>query len=197
MAKPPTKPKPAKPKKDASGLNPKHARFVAEYLIDQNATKAYIRAGYGARGDSACSAGQRLLGNVEIKAAIVAGQTKTLDKLELTRERVLLEVARLAYFDPRKLLNADGQPKPINELDDDTAACIAGIEILEQFEGVGKDRVLVGNLKKYKVFDKNSALDKAMKALNLMTDKLEVTGPNGGPIESKSQVTVYMPANGR
>ena len=37
---------------------------------------------------------------------------------------------------------------------------MAGIEVVEQFEGAGKDRVFVGYLKKYRIADKNSALEK-------------------------------------
>jgi phage terminase small subunit len=184
-------------KKAKPGLNTRHARFVAEYLIDGNAGKAYTRAGYSATPAAAAANGHRLLKNAEIAAAIEAGQQKTLAKLELTAERVLLEVARLAYFDPRRLLKPDGSPKDIGDLDDDTAACIGGLDVLEQYEGSGKDRVFTGYLKKYKIFDKNSALTNALKVLRLTTDKMEVTGPNGGPLESRSQVTIYMPANGR
>jgi len=193
----PTAKAPSPARRVPGSLSDRHARFVAEYLIDQNATAAYKRAGYGAKGASADSAAARLLRNVQIQSEIVARQQKTLAKLELTAERVLLEVARLAYFDPRKLLNADGSPKPIEDLDDDTAACIAGIEILEQYEGTGRERKFIGNLKKYKVFDKNTALTNALKVLKLTTDKVELTGANGGPIESRTKVTVYMPANGR
>lgn len=194
-SKPPAKRQPGKAA--ATGLNPRHARFVAEYLIDGNAGKAYTRAGYSAAGNSAAANGHRLLKNAEIVAAIAAGQQKTLAKLELTAERVLLEVARLAYFDVRKLLHSNGSPKDISDLDDDTAACIGGLDVMEQYEGTGVDRVFTGYLKKYKIFDKNSALEKALKVLRLTTDKIELTGANGGPVESRTQVTVYMPSNGR
>lgn len=69
------------------GLTPKQARFVAEYQIDQNATQAAIRTGYSAK--TAGSIGQRLLKNVDIRAAIAAGKKKTAEKLELTQEMVL------------------------------------------------------------------------------------------------------------
>lgn len=49
-------------------LNYKQAAFVAEYLIDFNATQAAIRAGYSER--TAGAQGHRLLKNVEIAAAI-------------------------------------------------------------------------------------------------------------------------------
>ena len=36
-------------------LSLRHQRFVAEYLRDGNATQAYIRAGYSARGAQSCA----------------------------------------------------------------------------------------------------------------------------------------------
>lgn len=49
-------------------MNPKQKKFCAEYLIDLNATKAAIRAGYSAK--TAYSMGPRLLKNVEIQNCI-------------------------------------------------------------------------------------------------------------------------------
>ncbi len=98
-------------------------------------------------------------------------------RLAISNERVLKEIARLALFDPRNLFRDDGTPKPINELDDDTAAAIAGLEVLEEFEGEGKSRVFVGYTKKYKVADKNAALEKLCKHLGLYApQKIEHSG---------------------
>lgn len=47
---------------------------------------------------------------------------------------------------------------PINELDDDTAAALAGLDVLEEFSGSGADRVLTGYTKKYKLVDKGASL---------------------------------------
>ena len=153
-----------------NGLLPKQASFVREYLIDGNATQAAIRAGYSAK--TAYKIGQENLRKPQIstflaqKQSLVAQrQDERLEAMELTEERVIREIARLAFFDPRKMFHADGSPKSITELDDDTAAAISGLEVLEQYEGAGKDRVLVGHIKKYKIADKNSALDKAAKIL--------------------------------
>lgn len=88
-----------------------------------------------------------------------------IEKMELTTERTLREIARLAYVDPRKFFHADGTPKEITELDDDTAAALAGMEVTEEWVGSGKDRVKIGVTKKYKLADKNAALEKAMKHL--------------------------------
>jgi len=97
---------------------------------------------------------------------------------EITVERVLKEIARLAFFDIRKLVNADGTPKPLNELDDDTAAAIAGLDVAR----VGNAMIGEGEILKFKIADKNSALEKLAKHLQMFTDKVELTGPGGVPL---------------
>lgn len=158
-----------------SKINLKQQRFVAEYLIDGNATAAYMRSGYQATKSSATANAAKLLTNPNIRAEIEKGQRKMLDRLELTAERVLQEVARIAFFDPRKMFDATGIPIPLYMLDTDTACAIAGMEVLEAFDGSGKDRILVGHIKKYKIADKNTALGNALKVLGLLREKVEVT----------------------
>lgn len=148
-------------------LTPKEELFVAEYLIDLNATQAYMRSHAGVKVTTASTEGVRLLGNPWVQAAIAEARAKTMGKLELTRERILQEVLRLALFDPRKMFGTDGRPLNVTELDDDTVAAIAGLEVLEEYEGSGQDKVLIGHVKKYKIADKNSALEKLMKHLGL------------------------------
>ena len=75
-------------------LNLKQARFAAEYLKDCNATQAAIRAGYAAK--NADVTGSRLLGNVGVAAAVAAGQKRVASKLDLSAEKVLADIARIA-----------------------------------------------------------------------------------------------------
>lgn len=75
---------------------------------------------------------------------------------EVTTERVIREIARIGFFDIRKLLNPDGTPRPLHELDDDTAAAIAGLEVAR----VGNAIIGEGEVLKFKIADKNSALEK-------------------------------------
>ena len=83
--------------------------LVAEYLIDLNATRAAEMAGYSPK--TAYSQGQRLLKNVEVQRAIQAAMDKRADKLEITADRVLQEIAKLAFLDPRKFFEDDGSLK--------------------------------------------------------------------------------------
>ena len=154
------------------GLLPKQIKFIDEYLVSANATQAALRAGYSPK--TAHVIGQNNLKKVAI-AALLAEKQKEIDDrqavrlqaMELTNARVEKEIARISFFDARKMFNKAGEPLPITELDDDTAACIVGIEVLEQWEGVGTERRLVGQIKKYKIADKNAALDKAAKILGM------------------------------
>lgn len=155
-------------------LTAKVQRFVTEYLIDLNATQAAIRAGYSAR--TAAAQASRLLTNVKVAEAIQAAMKAREQRTGITQDRVLQELARIAFFDPRKLLRDDGSPRPIQELDDDTAAALAGLDVLEEYEGSGEDRVFVGYTKKYKITDKNTALTNAMRHLGMLKDKVEHSG---------------------
>ena len=71
----------------AASLTQKQQRFVAEYLVDGNATQAAVRAGYGVAG--ARIAGYRALRNVAISGAIEGRQRADATRLSVTRERAL------------------------------------------------------------------------------------------------------------
>ena len=79
--------------KAAPGLTPRQARFVAEYLKDQNATQAAIRAGYSK--GTAKQQGSRLLTNADVAAAVAKGQKRVAEKAEVTLEGHLLALRRL------------------------------------------------------------------------------------------------------
>lgn len=185
-------------------LTPKQERFVAEYLIDLNATQAAIRARYSSR--TAASQGERLLRNVEVDTAIKAAMKAREQRTHITQDRVLQELARIAFFDIRRLYRDDGTMKDPHEMDSDTAAAIASIEVKEEMErgeevdeeledqphgGALKRRrgnLVAGYTLKTKVFDKGSALQLAMRHLGMLNDKIAHTGPTGGPVETITRV---------
>ena len=76
-------------------LTPRQWRFVAEYLVDLNSAPAARRAGYSPKdGDVQ---GPRLMGNVGIYAEIQKLSGQHLEKLDISAQRVLAELARLAF----------------------------------------------------------------------------------------------------
>jgi phage terminase small subunit len=159
--------------KSPDKLRQRRTRFVKEYLIDQNATRAAIAAGYSEKGASV--AGVRMLSNANIKAQIETENDKVNQRLDVSVERVKLELARLAYYDPRKFYNPDGSAKAITELDEDCARAIAGFEMAELFTGNGEDRALAGYIKKFKLPDKTKALEVLGRHLQMFPTKVDAT----------------------
>lgn len=168
----------ASPRKSAAStvkaLNPNQERFAAEYLVDLNATQAAIRAGYSPK--TAKEQGARLLTNAHIQRAVQERRKEHQANTGLTVERVLTEAMRLAFFDIRKLTDAEGNPLPINQLDDDTAAAIQGLELAtERMRGDEDGAETV--VRKYKVADKNVALERLFKHLGLFAKDNAQTNP--------------------
>ena len=155
-------------------LNPKQERFVAEYLVDLNATQAAIRAGYSAK--TAGVQGFDLLKKPEIAAAIESLRNEHAKNTGLTVERVLTEAMRLAFFDIRKLTDAEGNPIPINQLDDDTAAAIQGLELATE-RVRGDDEGVETVVRKYKIADKNAAVERLFKHLGLFQKDNDQNNP--------------------
>ena len=158
-------------------MTEKQKRFVDEYIIDLNATRAYRAVYLKCKTDaSAAPSATRLLQNAEIQEAIQKQQQKLKDKFQLTQEMVIREYMKLGFVDPRNLFNEDGTPKDISELDDETAAAISGLDVQEVFEGKGANKRFAGYVKKYKLSDKKGALDSLARHLGLFNDKVKVEG---------------------
>ena len=74
-------------------LTPKQQRFVAEYLIDLNATQAAIRAGYSKH--TANEQGSQLLAKLSVREAVTAGQASLADKAQFTAEDILRDLEEM------------------------------------------------------------------------------------------------------
>lgn len=112
-------------------VTPKHRLFALEYLKDLNATAAAKRAGYSKK--TAYSIGQQLLKKLEIKTFIEAAQKKREDRLEITQEKWLRELARVYFADVTDYLQRDKkssvvQIKPFEEFPEGASRAIESIE---------------------------------------------------------------------
>jgi len=97
----------------APKLSARQSAFVAEYLVDLNATQAAIRAGYSAK--TAQEQSSRLLSNVIVEAAIAKAQAKRAEKTGINAEWVLTRLASEATADLADLYDANGAIKPIHD----------------------------------------------------------------------------------
>lgn len=152
-------------------LNAKQQAFCDEYIIDFNATQAAIRAGYSEK--TSYSHGQRLLNDVEIQKEISKKQIERSKRTEITQDRVLLEIARLAFNDPRKAFDDNNALLPVKQWPDEVAAAISSIKTKEITDSEGN---VVGISQEVKFWDKSKNLDLAARHLGMLNDKLELGG---------------------
>ncbi len=141
-----------------SKLTRRRRRFVTEYLKDLNATQAAIRAGFKPK--TAYSQGQRLLGFPAVRTAIVDGQRYILGRTEISAQRLLAEVACIAFCDPAKFFDTDGSLLPITKVPEKERRALRALESRELFEFVpGLGRVERGVVHRIRWADKMAALN--------------------------------------
>ena len=76
-------------------MNKRQETFISEYLIDFNATRAAIAAGYSSK--TAAVQGARLLTNANVKAEIEKRQSELSASLNITKEKIVSELALLGF----------------------------------------------------------------------------------------------------
>lgn len=170
-----------KPKKDKPALTPKQERFAREYVIDLNATQAAIRAGYSPK--TAPAAASRLLTNVKVQELVATLRAKTADKLDITRERIMAEYAKLAFADMADFGEWDehgaSRLRASKDLGDKTAA----VSEITVRESLGSEDEAPSRLVKFKLHPKREALDSICKMQGWFApEKRELSGPNGTPL---------------
>src|SRR5215472_4851838 len=122
------------------GVRQRRTRFAKEYLKDKNATRAAKAAGYSEK--SAHVLGCRLLKDPNVRSQIESSLEKVNAKLDISVERVIEELGRLAFFDPLEFWNEDGTAKPLHEISEDARRAIAGLEVAELFVGASSRSAL-------------------------------------------------------
>jgi len=167
-----------KPQRARAG-NPK--LFVAEYLIDHNATQAAIRCGYSKA--SARNTGSKLVTkyDTKIQSAIAESNART----EVTADNVQEELGRLAFADITDIIEfgpgATYRVKDSRTLSRDVTSAICSVKFTP-----GK----FGDTVSFTMHKKAQALEMLAKRLGMLVERHEVqTG--------ESKVLVYLPDNDR
>lgn len=140
-------------------LTGKQLRFVEEYMIDMNAAAAARRAGYAPK--RADAVGFNLLRKTEIQETIQAKRQERSASTGITAERVIQEIARIAFADPRVVMEwgANGITlRNSSSLTDDQAAAVME---------VSETRSESGGSIKVKLHNKVEALEKLAKHVGL------------------------------
>lgn len=152
------------------GLTPKQERFVAEYLVDLNATQAATRAGYSAK--TAYSVGNENLSKPEIAEAIAKARTRQLQQADISAVRVLEELRRLSFSDLSRLVDVQGRLLPLHEMPEDVRASIASVKLTKKNLTTGDG--VVDDVIEVKLWDKVRSLEMLAKHFKLLTDVVQV-----------------------
>jgi len=88
-------------------LTPKQMRFIEEYLIDLNATKAAERAGYSVK--TAGATGAENLKKPQIFTEIQKRMKERSEKTGLTAEKIVEQLSKIAMYDVTRGFNIDSE----------------------------------------------------------------------------------------
>ena len=155
-------------------LTAKQRVFVQEYLIDLNATQAAIRAGYSEK--TAVVQGARLLTNANVGEAINQALELREKRAEITADRVLAELAKIAFADGSdfaRMVTRETEDGPVTDV------------VFYDTDTLPKDKkAAISAIKKTKygiaveTYDKIKALELIGRHLAMFTDKLNVSSDN-------------------
>jgi phage terminase small subunit len=161
------------------GLEDRRWRFCQELLIDDNAAQAAIRAGYSEK--TAKQQACRLLTNADVRRAVADLRAARAQRLETTADRVLQELAMVAFADIGQVMDftgADVKLRPANAIQEQARRALASMKVKRYVEGHGDDARDVEVIE-FKFWDKVTALLKLGQHLGLFTTKVEHGGMDG------------------
>ena len=167
-------------------LTEKQKVFVAEYQEDLNGTQAAIRAGYSAKNADVIA--DQLLGKTWVSEAIKKQMEERLHRVGVQADKVLTRMARIGYVDIRRLYGPNNTLLDVKDWPDEIVPAVAGVETFEEYQGKGKDRVLIGHTKKVRLWDPNPSLTNMAKNLGVIGN-----GKHRDDEEEESVVRVWTP----
>ena len=176
-------------------ITEKQKRFADEWLVDLNGTRAYKVAYPSVKKDeTAKAAASRLLTNVNVKAYIQERQKEREKRTEITRDRVLHELALIAFakasdyarvVEKDAMVEVDGNMVPVLD-EDGNQVKYRTVEPILTDELTEDQKKAIAVIKKgrdgfeIKPYSKIQALELLGKHLGMFTEKVEVknTTPN-------------------
>jgi len=164
---PPTKRQRRTKRSDKKPLTEREKHFVREYLLDLNAERAAISAGY-----AKTTAAKKSYGWVGMRGdkpnvglAIKKAMDKRAARIRISQDAVVQELAKIAFLDPSALFDADGRVIPIQKLPKEVAAAIAGLDVSQSGDVTTT---------KVKLSDKKGALELLGRHLHMFLDKVGI-----------------------
>lgn len=145
-------------------LSERQKKFCDEYLLDFNGTQAAVRAGYSKK--SAKEQGSRLLTKINVQQYLNTKKQKAAAKFEISHERTLQEIGKIAYSNIKSLFNEDGSLKKISDMTDEEACLLSSVEVDE----IISEKKKIGETRKVKLWDKTKGLEMLAKHFKIYSD---------------------------
>jgi phage terminase small subunit len=170
-------------------LNPRERKFVELFVETSNATRSALAAGYGRNYQNAAVYANSLLKKPKIKNEVDKRNAEIMAELDFTPDRIIREIAKIAGVNTADFVTIDADGNPVVDFTDVTRrqlAAVASVESETYMEGRGDGARPVKRVK-YKTHDKLKALTELAKMARLYpAERTELTGADGGPIQSAS-----------
>lgn len=159
-------------------LTPKREAFAVGLAEGLSQAAAYRRAypkSLGWKDATVWRRASEMAADREVQGRVAELAAATAAKSEVKLQHIAAELGRLGFFDVRRLVRDDGTPKPLHELDEDTARAIVGLDVMS----VGNADVGVGQVLKFKLADKGANLERLAKLLGFFERDNRQKNPPG------------------
>lgn len=170
--------------------NAKHEAVLQAYIADPQRVgfKAYLVV-YPKSSDAAAKTGfSRLLKNAEFAARLgfldARVTEKVVERAVISAEQVVEELAKIGFANMQDYIRLDSFGDPavdFSQLSRDQAAAVSSVSVEDFKDGRGEDARDVRKVT-FKLHDKRAALVDIGKHLGMFKEKLELSGPGGGPV---------------
>jgi len=177
-------------------LTKKQIAFCREYILDWNATKAAIRAGYSAK--TAKEIGCQNLTKLNIKNCIEELQKNIQEIAGVSQLMILQEHMKVAFSSISNLHDTWIKRKDFESLTPEQKACISEISTqIRQYPSRGEDSTpFEVEYVKVKMYDKQKALDSISKMLGYdAPKKVDLSNTDGSLNQQLPPINLILTTN--
>lgn len=147
-------------------LNQRYNVFIKEYVIDNNATRAYKVAFPSVTNETAAVNGSKLLRNTKVSEGINLERTKIYNRADIKQDDIVKEHVNIAFADITEIVKITSGKiviKDFDELTPEQKSCISGVKQTKY----GIEVVF---------YDKQKSLDSLARIFGMNKDKIEHSG---------------------
>jgi len=157
--------------------------FAEAFLRARGDTQAaYTAAHPGCSEAAAQTKSAAFLRRWDVQQWLMRGLADAMKKFKISADRILQELAALAFLDPVQLFTPEGVLLPLDQMPEEARRALAGLEVAEIF-GAKADP---GQLRKIKLNDKLAALRLLGQTMAMFTEKQTVTVEQGPKVTQVS-----------